>query len=185
MLFVPYLALQLFEVLPLTMPRGKTLTNELLSVQRGEIMKVGFLRKKGHVRRNWLDRWFVLTSEGLYYYKNRMDPRPIGVIPLFGVTVKEDTFQRHQNVLTCWTAEGKDYPIQASTRDEMLVWIKAIDEAVANRNTRPREYKADVTENPAVVARRESKQEMSPQKQASSTKGAVGGANSSDEDDDD
>ena len=35
-------------------------------------MKVGFLRKKGHVRRNWLDRWFVLTSEGLYYYKNRM-----------------------------------------------------------------------------------------------------------------
>ena len=57
------------------MPRGKTLTNELLSVQRGEIMKVGFLRKKGHVRRNWLDRWFVLTSEGLYYYKNRMVSR--------------------------------------------------------------------------------------------------------------
>ena len=24
---------------------------------------------------------------------------------------------------------GKDYPIQASTRDEMLVWISAIEEA--------------------------------------------------------
>lgn len=53
------------------MPRGKTLTNELLTSQKGDILKVGFLRKKGHVRRNWLDRWFVLTTEGLYYYKNR------------------------------------------------------------------------------------------------------------------
>ena len=47
------------------------MTNELKTQQRGEIQKVGFLRKKGHVRRNWLDRWFVLTSEGMYYYKNR------------------------------------------------------------------------------------------------------------------
>ena len=51
--------------------RPKTLTNELKTLQKGEIMKVGFLSKKGHVRRNWLDRWFVLTTEGLYYYKNR------------------------------------------------------------------------------------------------------------------
>ena len=28
----------------------------------------------------------------------------------------------------CVTA-GKDYPIQASTRDEMLVWVKAIEDA--------------------------------------------------------
>ena len=90
-------------------------------------MKVGFLSKKGHVRRNWLDRWFVLTTEGLHYYKNRSDPKPIGVIPLFGCRVDEDTFQKHQNVLTCWTAEGKDYPIRASTRDEMLMWITEIN----------------------------------------------------------
>ena len=24
---------------------------------------------------------------------------------------------------------GKDYPIQASTKDEMLVWVKAIEDA--------------------------------------------------------
>ena len=65
--------------------------------------------------------------------------------------ITADTFQKHQHVFTCWTAEGnetrplcihdalietmimplagKDYPIQASTRDEMLVWISAIEEA--------------------------------------------------------
>ncbi len=53
------------------MPRKRTLTTELLTQQRGDIIKVGFLKKKGHVRRNWLDRWFVLTTEGMYYYKNR------------------------------------------------------------------------------------------------------------------
>lgn len=51
--------------------RSNTLTNDLIRAQRGEIMKVGYLRKKGHIRKNWLDRWFVLTTEGLYYYKNR------------------------------------------------------------------------------------------------------------------
>jgi len=54
------------------MPRKRSLSTDLLTQQQGEILKVGFLRKKGHVRRNWLDRWFVLTTEGIYYFKNRL-----------------------------------------------------------------------------------------------------------------
>ena len=41
-----------------------------------------------------------------------------------------DTTGRHQYVFTCVTIEGKDYCIQASTRDEMFVWIKVISEAM-------------------------------------------------------
>ena len=63
--------------------RSNTLTNDLIRAQRGEIMKVGYLRKKGHIRKNWLDRWFVLTTEGLYYYKNRtVQLRRIGYISM-------------------------------------------------------------------------------------------------------
>ena len=51
--------------------RKRAYTSELLTHQQGDVLKVGYLRKKGHVRRNWLDRWFVLTTEGVYYYKNR------------------------------------------------------------------------------------------------------------------
>ncbi len=51
--------------------RKRSFTSDLLAQQQGDVLKVGFLRKKGHVRRNWLDRWFVLTTEGMYYYKNR------------------------------------------------------------------------------------------------------------------
>lgn len=51
--------------------RKRSYTQELRTNQMGEVLKVGYLKKKGHVRRNWLDRWFVLTTEALYYYKNR------------------------------------------------------------------------------------------------------------------
>ena len=34
-----------------------------------------------------------------------------------------------ERVLCCVPSTGKDYPIQASTKDEMLVWVKAIEDA--------------------------------------------------------
>ena len=33
---------------------------------------------------------------------------------------------------------GKDYPIQASTKDEMIVWIKAIEDAAVSNHTHVR-----------------------------------------------
>ncbi|XP_011403542.1 PREDICTED: pleckstrin-like [Amphimedon queenslandica] len=133
--------------------RTKSLSKDLVTEQRGEVQKVGFLRKKGHVRRNWLDRWFVLTTEGLYYYKNRSDAKPVGVVPLFSASVNEDTLQRHQNVLTVCTVEGKDYHIQASTRDEMLMWIQYIDNIIKDRSKQPPNYQAGVTQNPAAASK--------------------------------
>lgn len=34
----------------------------------------------------------------------------------------------------CNSTTGKDYPIQASTRDEMLVWVSAINDASVSFN---------------------------------------------------
>ena len=67
--------------------RKRSFTSELLTQQQGEILKVGFLRKKGHVRRNWLDRWFVLTTEGIYYYKNRLVCVTMAILCLVYVTM--------------------------------------------------------------------------------------------------
>lgn len=39
-------------------------------VDMSTVMKRGTLKKKGHIRRNWLERWFVLSPGGLYYYKD-------------------------------------------------------------------------------------------------------------------
>lgn len=52
-------------------------------------------------------------------------------------TVTIDSLQKHQNVMTVCTVEGKDYPIQASTRDEMLMWIKAISDVIVSSYNQP------------------------------------------------
>ncbi|CAI8020429.1 Pleckstrin-2 [Geodia barretti] len=38
-----------------------------------EVLKEGFLVKKGHVRHNWRTRWFVLTKKQLSYFRKRQD----------------------------------------------------------------------------------------------------------------
>ena len=35
-----------------------------------EILKEGFMVKRGHVVKNWKLRWFVLRASNLSYYKN-------------------------------------------------------------------------------------------------------------------
>ena len=43
------------------------------------VLKKGFLEKKGHVRRNWSRRWFVLKRTILTYYsRNKRDVKVRG-----------------------------------------------------------------------------------------------------------
>ena len=36
-----------------------------------ELLKRGMLKKRGHVRKNWKDRYFVLTVRHLTYYESQ------------------------------------------------------------------------------------------------------------------
>lgn len=47
----------------------------LPSTHHPQIIKQGELEKKGQKRRNWKVRWFVLTQQELYYFKNPKDKR--------------------------------------------------------------------------------------------------------------
>ena len=49
------------------------------------------------------------------------------------VTESRIDFCANQFLLFC--CAGKDYPIQASTRDEMLVWITAIEDARVSKGS--------------------------------------------------
>ena len=52
----------------------------------GEVVKSGYLTKKGAKRRNWNYRWFVLKEHNLIYYKDQKDfaanREPYGIINL-------------------------------------------------------------------------------------------------------
>lgn len=44
--------------------------------------KEGELKKQGHVVKNWKKRWFRIQNDMLFYFKDRTDDKPVGVVPL-------------------------------------------------------------------------------------------------------
>ena len=44
--------------------------------------RMGYLQKCGAKDQNWLDRWFILQGQKLYYYKTHEHTKPITYIPL-------------------------------------------------------------------------------------------------------
>jgi serine/threonine protein kinase len=92
--------------------------------------KEGSLRKKGHVVKNWKLRWFILKGDKLWYFKSKEELQtPLGEIGLSGctcVTVSEKIKKENCFQLTCGD-DGKVFIIQASTKDVMEAWIKAIN----------------------------------------------------------
>ncbi|XP_065845588.1 pleckstrin-like [Oscarella lobularis] len=101
-----------------------------------EIVCQGFLMKKGHKRRNWKARKFVLKkdSEELLYYKGSK-PDPVGYIRLRGAEVQivnpfegDEHFSKSRvdHLFHVRTESGIIYLLQASSDVERDNWIKNI-----------------------------------------------------------
>lgn len=106
----------------------------------GKIVKQGFMIKRGHVRRTWKARLFVLWDNPplLQYYKgSKVDgEKPLGEIPIRWCTVNtieqtEDSEvtvknKERNNLFSVVTQKGKMYVLQASTPEEREAWMRAI-----------------------------------------------------------
>jgi hypothetical protein len=91
--------------------------------------RVGFLKKQGHVRKNWKTRWFILKNTNLFYFKKKGDPKPIGEIPLEGSNLRkvaEKELKRSFCFELYSPAIEKTFYIQASTDNELDTWMKAL-----------------------------------------------------------
>lgn len=95
------------------------------------VIKEGFLVKKGHLRKNWRTRWFVLQRDSLCYYKNRGDSAPIDSIPLEGCSVRKpaDEVLRHPHLFELLTPSGRVYQLEAANTDDLASWSSGIAKA--------------------------------------------------------
>tara|TARA_R110002050_G_scaffold34420_7_gene86965 strand:- start:1203 stop:2303 length:1101 start_codon:yes stop_codon:yes gene_type:complete len=94
--------------------------------------KQGDLRKEGHFVKNWKVRWFVLQRDTLFYFKSRLDSKPIGHVPLKDATIKRcDKYKGKRDYVFELNAIqiGKVFYIQASTNSDMEEWMKALQSA--------------------------------------------------------
>jgi len=89
----------------------------------------GFLKKQGHVVRNWKNRWFILKNTNLFYFRKKGDGEPLGSIPLEGSNVRkinDKEFKRAFCLELYSPAIAKTFYIQASTDSELETWMKAL-----------------------------------------------------------
>jgi len=90
--------------------------------------KEGELFKQGHVVKNWKKRWFRVQQDTLFYFKDRRDERPLGVVPLSLCHVAKATKAERPFTFELVARKiGKSFLIQAPNFAEADNWIRALE----------------------------------------------------------
>uniref|UniRef100_UPI003AAC1BDF differentially expressed in FDCP 6 homolog n=1 Tax=Centroberyx gerrardi TaxID=166262 RepID=UPI003AAC1BDF len=95
------------------------------------VLKRGYMWKKGHMRRNWTERWFVLKPSSMAYYvsENLKDKR--GEIQLDKSCIIEAIPDREgKRCLFCVKTHNKTYEMSASDQRQKVEWIQVIQTAL-------------------------------------------------------
>ncbi|XP_069759320.1 differentially expressed in FDCP 6 homolog isoform X1 [Narcine bancroftii] len=96
-----------------------------------DVMQKGYMWKKGYVRRNWNERWFVLKACVLIYYVNEDLKEKKGEIHLN----KDSTVEALQDkdgrrCLFCIKTTSRTYELSASDTKRRQEWVESITTAI-------------------------------------------------------
>ena len=94
------------------------------NTRRRQVIKRGFLVKRGHIVRNWKRRSFALTNTELLYYESETSTQPLGVIRLSEITRVMD--QKGKPSFKIFTTGGRKYVIQAASEEEKQEWMRSV-----------------------------------------------------------
>uniref|UniRef100_A0A8C9WEX5 Switch-associated protein 70 n=1 Tax=Scleropages formosus TaxID=113540 RepID=A0A8C9WEX5_SCLFO len=101
--------------------------NEVFQEMYHNVLKKGYMWKKGHVRRNWTERWFVLKPSNISYYVSEDLKEKKGDIPLDKNCVVENLPEKEgRRCLFCVKTPTRTYEISASDQKQRVEWIQAI-----------------------------------------------------------
>ncbi|XP_075931915.1 pleckstrin [Anarhichas minor] len=97
-----------------------------------QLIREGYLVKKGTVLNSWKAVWAVLSEDGLEFYKKKTDRSPKGMIPLKGAKLISpcQDFGKRMLVFKTTTGRKQDHFFQASHVEEREVWVKDIKRAI-------------------------------------------------------
>lgn len=112
--------------------------------------KEGNLRKQGRNFGSWQNYWFSLKDQCLFYYKNKSDSEPLGLIPLENVIVKKKNDKKPTKKIKLVASDGgplkscklnksnivqgsiNNLNLMAEKPEEAEQWIKAINSQIAS-----------------------------------------------------
>ncbi|XP_070696020.1 differentially expressed in FDCP 6 homolog [Pempheris klunzingeri] len=97
----------------------------------GDVLKEGYLWKKGQLRRNWKERWFTLRPSNLSYYTSEDRKDCQGNIVLDGNCCVEVLPDRDgKRCMFCLKTLSKTYEMSASDTKQRQEWTTAIQTAI-------------------------------------------------------
>uniref|UniRef100_A0A1A8FCX2 Differentially expressed in FDCP 6a homolog n=1 Tax=Nothobranchius korthausae TaxID=1143690 RepID=A0A1A8FCX2_9TELE len=97
----------------------------------GDVLKEGYLWKKGQLRRNWKERWFTLRPSNLSYYTREDRKDCQGNIVLDGNCFVEVLPDRDgKRCMFCLKTLSKTYEMSASDTKQRQEWTAAIQTAI-------------------------------------------------------
>ncbi|XP_041072012.1 differentially expressed in FDCP 6 homolog isoform X1 [Carcharodon carcharias] len=111
-----------------------------------DVMQKGYMWKKGQVRRNWNERWFVLKASHIHYYVNENLKEKKGEIHLdMDSTVEVLPDKEGKRCLFCIKTANRTYELSASDTKRRQEWIDSVTAAIwictENRSSLHKEQK--------------------------------------------
>ncbi|TDG96610.1 hypothetical protein EPR50_G00230650 [Perca flavescens] len=105
--------------------------NEVFLEMYHNVLKRGYMWKKGHVRRNWTERWFVLKPSSVTYYVSEDLKDKKGEIQLNkGCVVETIPDREGKRCLFCVKTHNKTFEMSASDQRQKVEWTQAIQTAL-------------------------------------------------------
>uniref|UniRef100_A0A8C7Z1P2 Switch-associated protein 70 n=1 Tax=Oryzias sinensis TaxID=183150 RepID=A0A8C7Z1P2_9TELE len=97
-----------------------------------DVLKQGYMMKKGHKRKNWTERWFVLRPSSISYYVGEDMAEKKGDILLDGGCLVEPLQDKEgKKCLFLIKSSQKSFEISASDKKKKQEWIQAIQTCVS------------------------------------------------------
>ncbi|KAJ8269171.1 hypothetical protein COCON_G00117780 [Conger conger] len=105
--------------------------DEVFQEMYHNVLKKGYMWKKGHVRRNWTERWFVLKPSSISYYVSEDLKDKRGEILLEKDCVVEAIADKDgKRCVFCVKTHHKTYEMSASDLKQRIEWIQAAQTAL-------------------------------------------------------
>ena len=102
----------------------------MMSAEDEEIIKQGWLAKRGSVVGGWKKRWMVLSSQSLSYSKTPAHPF-IGRIPIPTCqTIELMTDARSKGCTFVLTSTKRGYTLRAASSNDARAWIETLQAVI-------------------------------------------------------
>uniref|UniRef100_H2ZYP5 PH domain-containing protein n=1 Tax=Latimeria chalumnae TaxID=7897 RepID=H2ZYP5_LATCH len=110
-----------------------------------DVLKKGYVWKKGHRRRNWSERWFVLQPTCISYYVSEDLKEKKGEVRFDKDTIVEVLSDRDgRRCLFCIKTATRSYEVSASDLRHRQEWMQAIQMAIRLMLTKTVSYHKDL-----------------------------------------